>query len=141
VAEQSFASHAHHPVPTYVATVFTLVALITSIGAWLFDWPTLDVAVVAVACAAVVFVSMSRTYTTRLQDRIILLEMKVRCAESLPAEQAARLSALTPKQVVALRFASDEELGALLDRAVRDQLPPQEIKRAIKRWRPDTLRT
>jgi hypothetical protein len=141
VAEQSFGSHAHHPVPTYVATMFTLVALIASIGAWLFDWPTLDVAVVAVAGAAAVFVSISRTYTTRLQDRIILLEMKVRCAENLPAEQAARLSALTPKQVVALRFASDEELGALLDRAVRDQLPPQEIKRAIKRWRPDTLRT
>ena len=84
---------------------------------------------------------MSRTYTTALQDRIILLEMKVRCAEVLPAGQDARLAELGPKQVVALRFASDEELGALLERAIREKLPPQEIKRAIKTWRPDYLRT
>lgn len=141
MAEQSFASHAHHPVPTYVASLFTLVALITSVGAWLFGWATMDVAVVALACAAAVFVTISRTYTTRLQDRIIQLEMQVRCAQQLPAEQAARLRALSPKQVVALRFAADEELGALLDRAVREQLPPTEIKRAITRWRPDNLRT
>ena len=84
---------------------------------------------------------MSRTYITRLQDRIILLEMKVRCAEVLPAGQDARLRELTPKQIVALRFASDEELGELLERAIREKLPPTEIKRAIKRWRADLLRT
>jgi hypothetical protein len=141
VAEQSFASHAHHPVATYVASVFTLVALIASVGAWLFGWPTLALAVVSVSCAAAVFVSISRTYITRLQDRIIMLEMKVRCAEVLPPEQRVQLGALGPKQIVALRFASDEELGPLLDRAVREQLPPREIKRAVKRWRPDYLRT
>jgi hypothetical protein len=59
----------------------------------------------------------------------------------LPAGQDARLNQLTPKQIVALRFASDEELGALLDRAIREKLSPQEIKRAVKRWRPDHLRT
>ena len=139
--EQSFASHAHHPVPTYVASVFTLVALIASVGAWLLGWRTLELAVVALACAAAVFVSISRFYTTRLQDRIIMLEMKVRCAETLPAGQAARLNELGAKQIAALRFASDEELGALLDRAVREKLPPQEIKRAIQRWRADHFRT
>ena len=141
MGEQSFASHAHHPVPTYVASIFTLIALVTSIGAWLFAWPTLEVAVVAVTCAAAVFVSISRSYITRLQDRIILLEMKVRCAGVLSAEHAARLAELTPKQVAALRFASDEELGDLLERAIREKLPPLEIKRAIRRWRPDRLRT
>jgi predicted phage-related endonuclease len=141
VAEQSFASHAHHPVPTYVASVFVLVALILSVGAWLFGWATMDIAVVALACAGAVFVTISRTYTTRLQDRIIQLEMKLRCAQLLPPDQAARLGALSPKQVVALRFAADEELGELLDRAVREQLPPTEIKRAIRHWRADNLRT
>ena len=141
MAEQSFASHAHHPVPTYVATVFVLVALITSVGAWLFEWNTLAVAVVAVSCAATVLVSMSRTYVTKLQDRIIMLEMKVRCAEVLGPSRSVGLAQLSPKQVVALRFASDEELGELLDRAVREKLPPREIKRAITRWRADHLRT
>lgn len=140
MATQSFESHAHHPIPTYVASVFTLVALVAGAGAWLFDWPSLALAVVAVACAAAVLVSISRTYVTRLQDRIILLEMKVRCAKAIPGQEA-RLDELTPKQIVALRFASDEELGPLLDRAVREKLPPREIKRAIRRWRPDYLRT
>lgn len=141
MAEQNFATHAHHPVPTYVATVFTLIALATSIGAWLFGWPTLAPAVVALAAAAVVLVAISRLYTTRLQDRLIMLEMRVRCSEVLPAGQAARLQELSPKQIAALRFASDPELGALLDRAVRDKMAPTDIKRAVTRWRPDHLRT
>jgi Family of unknown function (DUF6526) len=29
----------------------------------------------------------------------------------------------------------------LLERAIREKLPPREIKRAVKRWRPDYLRT
>jgi hypothetical protein len=140
-AEQSFASHIHHPVPTYIASVFTLVALVASFGAWLFEWATLDLAVVALSCAAAMFVTMSRTYTTRLQDRIILLETRVRAAKFLSPAQQARFEAVSPKQIVALRFASDEELGELLERADRDKLPPREIKRAIKRWRPDHLRT
>jgi len=45
--------------------------------------------------------------------------MKVRAAELLTPEQEARLAALTRKQIVALRFASDAELGELVDRAAR----------------------
>ena len=141
MAEQSFASHVHHPVPTYVASVFVLVALVTGIGAWLLGWQTLEVAVVALACGATVLVTISRAYTTKLQDRIIMLEMTVRCAQVLGPSQSAQLAELTPKQITALRFASDAELGALLDRTVREKLPPREIKRAIKQWRPDYLRT
>jgi Family of unknown function (DUF6526) len=138
---QTYATHAHHPVPTYVATLFTLAALVLLVGAWLLRWPTLDVGVVSLALAVAALVSISRTYITRLQDRIILLEMKVRCAEVLPAGQDALLAQLHPKQVVALRFASDDELGALLQRAASEKMPPREIKKAIKNWRGDYLRT
>jgi hypothetical protein len=141
VADQSFESHAHRPVPTGIAALFTLIALVLLIGAWFFDWATLLPGVFSLALGVAMLVSMSRSYTVKLQDRIIMLEMKVRCAEVLPAGQDARLGQLTPKQIVALRFASDEELGALLDRAIREKLSPQEIKRAVKRWRPDHLRT
>ena len=141
VRTQTYATHAHHPVQTYAAMVFTLTALVLLIGAWLFDWPTLNVGVVSLALGVAVLVSISRAYITRLQDRIILLEMKVRCAEVLPAGQNALLAELTPKQVVALRFASDDELGALLQRAVNEKMPPREIKKAITSWRGDYLRT
>jgi len=139
--EQTYASHAHHPVPTYVAGLFALVAIVSLVGAWLFGWGTLLAGAVSLSVAVAILVSISRTYITRLQDRIILLEMKVRCAEVLAAGQDERLNQLSTKQIVALRFASDEELGELLDRAIREQLPPSEIKRAIRNWRPDYLRT
>ncbi len=141
MAEQSFASHAHQPVASMTAGLSAFAAVILIAGAWLFDWPTLEAGALSLAFAVIVLVSISRLYITRLQDRIILLEMKVRCAELLPAGQDARLNELTTKQIVALRFASDEELGELLERAVREKLPPREIKRAIRRWRPDHLRT
>jgi len=85
--------------------------------------------------------SIGRIYTVRLQDRIIMLEMKVRCAEVLPAGEDARLAQLTPKQIVALRFASDAELGDLLDRAMRERLSPADIKRAVTQWQADYHRT
>lgn len=141
MAEQTFERHGHHPVPTYVASAFALVAIVFLVGAWLFGWATLEIGVVSLSLAVATLIAISRTYTVRLQDRIIMLEMKVRCAEVLPAGQDTRLAQLTPKQIVALRFASDDELGDLLARAIREKLPPRDIKRAVKRWRPDHLRT
>jgi len=138
---QSSASHAHHPVPTYIATVFWLVAAIAFGGARALGWNTRDLAFGALLLAVFVTISIGRSYTVRLQDRIILLEMKVRCAEVLPAGADEKLAQLSPKQVVALRFASDEELGALLERAVAERLSPAAIKQAIASWRPDYNRT
>jgi len=83
----------------------------------------------------------SRRYTTALQDRIIKLEMRVRAAAFLTPEQQRLLMQLDTKQIVALRFASDAEMPALLERAAREKLPPKEIKRAIKAWVPDYDRT
>ena len=138
---QSAAHHVHHPTPTYIATAFWLVAAVSLGGALVLGWDTRDVALVALLFAVFVAVSIDRLYTTKLQDRIILLEMKVRCAEVLPAGDDARLGQLSTKQVVALRFASDGELERLLDRAIREQLTPDDIKAAITAWRPDHLRT
>jgi Family of unknown function (DUF6526) len=138
---QSYASHIHHPVQTYFAIVFTLIAIVALVGAWLFEWGTLAPGAVSLSLAVAALVSISRAYITRLQDRIIMLEMKVRCTELLPAFQAAQLGHLGPKQIAALRFASDDELGALLQRAVTEKLPPREIKKAVRNWRTDYFRT
>jgi uncharacterized protein DUF6526 len=141
MAEQSYERHGHHPVFTYVASVFTLLALILVIGAALFGWRTFQAAVLSLTLAVATLVSISRRYIVRLQDRIILLEMKVRAAELLTPEQEARLAALGKRQVIALRFASDAELPELVDRAARESLTSDQIKRAIKNWRSDYHRT
>lgn len=140
-SSQSYAHHAFHPVPTYLATVLALAGVVLLGGAWLLDWNTREAGEMAVALALFPLVAISRWYIVRLQDRIIQLEMQVRCARVLPAGEDDRLTHLSPKQVVALRFASDDELGELLGRAVQEQMTPDAIKRAVKQWRPDYLRT
>jgi hypothetical protein len=140
-AVQSYESHAHHPIHTYVASALWLLAAIAFGGTVAFGWEQRDVAIAGLLATVAVLVSIGRVYTVRLQDRIIMLEMKVRCAEILPAGEDRKLAQLGPKQIVALRFASDAELGELLDRAVRERLPPDAIKKAIKTWRPDLHRT
>jgi hypothetical protein len=138
---QSFESHAHHPLPTYIASALWLGAAVAFAGSLMFGWHTQALAFGLLLGAVFVNISIERVYTTKLQDRIIMLEMKVRCAELLPAGEDARLAQLSPKQIVALRFASDAELGGLLDRAVRERLTPADIKRAVREWRADQHRT
>ncbi len=141
MAEQSYASHAHRPIPTAIAFLFSVTALILMMGQLFWGWDTRDAAILAILFAVITLAVMSRLYIIALQDRLILLEMKVRCAELLPAGQDANLAKLSKRQVVALRFASDDELGALLERAARENMEPKAIKAAIRTWRPDPYRT
>ena len=69
------------------------------------------------------------------------LLVRVRAASLLTPEQQRLLGQLDNKRIAALRFASDAELPALLERAVREKLPPKEIKRAVRSWTPDNDRT
>lgn len=141
MTSQSAANHAHHPIPTYVAAALWLASVVLLAGASWADWNTHDPGVVLLALSVFPLIALSRWYIVTLQDRIILLEMQVRCARVLPAGQDELLAQLSPKQVTALRFASDDELGDLLARAVREQMTPTAIKQAVKHWRPDYLRT
>lgn len=139
MAEQSFKNHAHNPLHTSVLWLLAIVALVLIVRH--FDWSARDWALLVIVFALFEIGWISRAYTVRLQDRIILLEMKVRAAEILPPGQDAEMARLTRQQIIALRFASDAELGELVERAARDNMTPKDIKAAIKTWRPDLLRT
>jgi len=67
--------------------------------------------------------------------------MRVRTTALLTPDQQRLLGQLHNKQIAALRFASDAELPALLERAVRENLKPDAIKRAVTTWTPDLDRT
>jgi hypothetical protein len=143
MAAQTYANHRHNPKLTGIGFLFVLIAIVACVLAALDVKEVLmiEVSFTALICAVIVLLLISRAYTTRLQDRIIKLEMKVRTSQLLSAPQQAALSRLSTPQIVALRFASDEELPALLDRAERERLTRDQIKRAITNWRPDLDRT
>jgi len=141
VTSQSAANHAHHPVPTYIATLLWVLAMAFIGGSMWFGWNLRDLGVLMLGLTLFPVIGIGRWYVVKLQDRIIQLEMQVRCARVLPAGQDELLAQLSPKQVVALRFASDDELGSLLQRAVREQMTPAGIKQAVRQWRPDYMRT
>jgi hypothetical protein len=102
---------------------------------------TLDLAVACLTLVAIVYVVTSRTYTTALQDRIIRMEMLYRTDRLLSPAGRASYATLTMGQIVALRFASDAELPGLVERVVAEMLEPKAIKRAIKNWQADLVRT
>jgi hypothetical protein len=83
----------------------------------------------------------SRLSTLSVQDRVIRLEMRLRLAQLLPPDVQPRIGEFTTGQLVALRFAGDEELPALARQVLQEKLNDRKtIKQRIKNWQPDFLR-
>ena len=76
----------------------------------------------------------ARAFALRAQDRAIRAEENFRhfilTGKLFPKE-------LRMNQIIALRFASDQELQELTQRAISNGLNGNEIKKAIRSWRPD----
>lgn len=81
-----------------------------------------------------------RLYPLKAQDRIIRLEERLRLQTVLSAALARRIPELTEAQLIALRFASDSELPALVEKVLAVKMPAREIKKSIVAWRADTFR-
>ena len=95
--------------------------------------------IVAIALAVGIFIS--RSMPLRAQDRIIRLEERARLERVLPSDLRGRVGELTPTQLIAIRFAADDEVPELTRRTLDGELKSQaDIKRAIRNWRADTLR-
>ena len=148
--QQDFANHAKLvPAFHFFVIPVLLVNLVSSVGllygAARHGWGALSLfhAIwnVILAVALIVLAFLARLFALGVQDRVIRLEMRQRLREVLPAALQARINDFTRGQLVALRFASDGELGELAQTVLRDNITDRKaIKQMIKTWNADHLR-
>jgi hypothetical protein len=84
-------------------------------------------------CGLLIFLFM-RQFPLKAQDRAVRAEESLRYFILTRKPIDSRIGL---KQIIALRFAGDDELIPLVDRVVAENLSPAEIKKAIKHWRAD----
>jgi hypothetical protein len=120
--------------PVFVISFVASVAMLTDHRDLRHLW------LVVFALAVLVAAFKIRLYSLKVQDRVIRLEERLRLMAVLPESECAQISKLSEKQLVALRFAPDEELPALAKRAWTENMEPADIKKAIHNWRPDYWR-
>lgn len=90
-----------------------------------------------IAIGIIILGMLVRIYAMKLQDRIVWNEVNFRHIQltGQPLDAKLKLS-----QVIALRFAEDDEFLALCQRAVAEDMASDMIKRQITRWRADHWR-
>ena len=82
----------------------------------------------------------TRLYALKVQDRVILLEERLRLAMVLPEAMRPRIPELSEGQLIALRFAPVAELPLIVESALKEKLPRKEIKKLVQSWQPDYWR-
>ena len=139
---QTLANHTrwHAPFHFFLAPVLLInviwsVVLFVKQPGWNSGWW------IIVSVSLVVLATLVRTNSLKVQDRLIRLEERLRYQQILSPALCQEAGALTPGQMVALRFAGDDELEALVAAVLAGKFgKPGDIKRAVKNWRADTFR-
>lgn len=141
--QQNFANHRRY-VKGYhfLLTSLLFIGIIMSIVNIIRHQPNAGgfISAVLIALLFVCAMLMSRfirTFPLKAQDRAIRAEESLRyfILTRKPID-----SRITIQQIAALRFAPDDELLPLVDRAAAENLSPDDIKKAIKNWKSDTHR-
>ena len=106
------------------------------------EMPLFDRALGVLVAAALIGIAWyARVFPLAVQDRVIRNEMQARLATVLPPDLRARIGELRRGHLIALRFASDEELPELTRQVLEGKLTrSDDIKKTIRSWRADDLR-
>lgn len=138
---QNFKNHArlskgYHGL-LFIALVALLIGAVNNLIRTSSDNLYLASLVVLIAIILFILTWFVRVFPLKAQDRAIRAEENLRyfsmTGKCLPTE-------LKISQIVALRFASDEEFVALVERTLKENLNSKAIKMAINHWRADHYR-
>lgn len=141
---QNYKNHARvYPLHHLVITPMTLIFLGWTV--YRMDFSTSESTWTGIyfllgATVLVLLPLLSRIYAIKTQNRIILLEMRQRYFHLTGSPFYPKESQLGLGQIIALRFAGDEELISLMEKAINEKLTPKEIKLQVKNWQGDYRR-
>jgi len=135
---QNYKNHAKFvPVFHYIALPLLLINFVSALLRLTQDINFYTLNDLGLAVALIIVAVFTRLFALKAQDRVIRLEEQLRMQELLPDALKMNAFRLTMGQIVALRFASDEELAELTQDALDHNTSPNALKQAVKDWRPD----
>ncbi|KGX87361.1 DUF6526 family protein [Pontibacillus litoralis] len=139
MSKQSFEHHSrYHPLQHFIWLPLSFITIITAIVYVVREGFSLGVFIMFMLIMISIIAGMlARLNALKLQDRLIRLEEQFRYYTLTNKRIDSRL---TIPQLIALRFASDEEFPALAEKAANEAMKPDEIKKAIQDWRADEHR-
>jgi len=138
---QSFKNHGRldplfHFFLTFVGIATVVIAIVYAVRHTCFY----SIWLVVVAVSAFLALFKLRSYPLKVQDRVIRIEERIRLQALAPSEWHTQIYRLSEDQLIALRFAGDDEVVELAKHALEHNLNRKQIKERIKSWRPDTWR-
>ena len=145
MSTQNFKNHIRFYAPHHFIFYPVMLVLISlcAYHAWL-DTTTLRFIWIAIGigfgCITWVAYMLRQHYALTVQNRIVLLELRYRYFVIKGNRFEPIEEQLTDDQLFALRFAPDEELVALANRALTEKLSGTAIKKAVINWKGDYRR-
>ena len=142
MADQNYSNHRRFvPLCHYFLALLMLAILI---GAFINFFQAMDGSgfysaslILAMAVANVFGFFFMRVFALKAQDRAIKVEEDFRAYRRTGNVLDSRLDM---RQIIGLRFASDDEFDALAARAIEESLSEDDIKKAVQNWKGDTYR-
>lgn len=139
---QSFENHTKNvPLFHFVVAPILLVNLLWAFYRLVTQSSVSNLMSALLAVGLMLLFFFARTFALGVQDRVIRLEERLRLDRILPDDLSPSINDYTTNQLVALRFASDDELPDLsrkiLDEGISDR---KTIKKMIINWRADHQR-
>ncbi len=140
---QNYKNHRRY-VPLYTFVLTALILAILAGSVWYF-YKSYDahqnllpaILIFGLAIVCIFFYIYARGFALRAQDRAIRAEENLRhfVLTGRPLDNRLRMG-----QIIALRFADDAEFASLAQSAISENMKADDIKRAIRIWRPDYCR-
>ena len=136
--EQNFQNHSRYVPGYHFLTLSAVLALLIGSIINLVHSSKENLYLASLICLIAVILGLvswyMRSFSLKAQDRAIRAEESLRyyVLTGKPLPGALRMS-----QIIAIRFASDEEMPALVQKALDEKLSNKAIKQAIQNWRAD----